>query len=69
MNAVQEGGDKEAKKKTEVEQALMKKLRKLKVKVAVVKERVRASSQAQNYPTQQPIRRWMALQTLLQVWD
>lgn len=56
VNAVQEGGDKQAKKNTEVEQALMKELRELKAEVAAVKERVRATPQAQNPPTQQPMR-------------
>ena len=55
MNAIQEG-DKQTKKNTEVEQALMKELRELKAEVAAVKERVRAPSQAQNLPTQQPMR-------------
>ena len=56
VNAVQEGGDKQAKKNTEVEQALMKELRELKAEVAAVKERVRAPPQAQSSPTQQPRR-------------
>jgi len=56
VNAAPEGGDKQAKKNTEVEQALMKELRELKVEVAAVKERVRATPQAQNPPTQQPMR-------------
>lgn len=56
VNAAQEGGDKQAKKNTEVEQALMKELRELKAEVAAVKERVRATPQAQNPPTQQPMR-------------
>ena len=56
VNAVQEGGDKQAKKNTEVEQALMKELRELKAKVAAVKQRVRAPPKAENSPTQQPMR-------------
>ena len=56
VNAVQEGGDKQTKRNTEVEQALMKELRELKAEVAAVKERVRAPPQAQNPPTQQPMR-------------
>ena len=56
MNAAQEGGDKQAKKNTDVEQALMKELRELKAEVAAVRERVRATPQAQNPPTQQPMR-------------
>ena len=55
VNAIQEG-DKQTKKNTEVEQALMKELRKLKAEVAAVKERVRTPPQAQNLPTQQPMR-------------
>ena len=55
MNAIQEG-DKQTKKNTEVEQALMKELRELKAEVAAVKERVRTPPQAQNLPTQQPMR-------------
>lgn len=50
VNAVQEGGDKQAKKNTMVEQALMKKLRELTAEVAAVKERVRVLPQAQNSP-------------------
>ena len=50
VNAVQEGGDKQAKKNTEVEQALMKELREPKAEVAAVKERVRTPPQAQNSP-------------------
>ena len=48
MNAIQEGGDRQAIKNTEAEQALMKELRELKAEVAPVKERVRAPPQAQN---------------------
>jgi len=55
-NTAQEGGDKQAKKSTEVEQALMKELRELKAEVAAVRERVPATPQAQNPPTQQPMR-------------
>ena len=36
MNAAQEGGEKQVKKNTEVEQALMKELRELKTEVTVV---------------------------------
>ena len=50
VNAVQEGRDKQATKNSEVEQALMKELRELKVEVAVVKERVRTPSQAEIPP-------------------
>jgi len=39
VNAVQEGGDKQAKKNTEVEQAPIKELGELKAKVASLKER------------------------------
>ena len=56
VNAAQEGGDKQAKKNTDVEQALMKELRELKAEVAAVRERVRATPQVQNSPTQQPMR-------------
>ena len=56
VNAVQEGGEKQTIKNTEVEQALMKELRELKAEVAAVKERVRVPPQAQNPPTQQPMR-------------
>ena len=56
VNAAQEGGDKQAKKNTDVEEALMKELRELKAEVAAVRERVRATPQVQNSPTQQPIR-------------
>ena len=85
VNAVQEGGDKPAKKNTEVEQALMKELRELKAEVAAVKERVRSPPQAQNppappthttvYKTTSTVQdlptkwKWMALQPLLQVWS
>ena len=55
VNAIQEG-DKHTKNNTEAEQALMKELRKLKAEVAAVTERVRAPPQAQNLPTQQPMR-------------
>lgn len=56
VNAVQEGGDKQAKRTIEVEQVLMKELRELKAEVAAVKERVRAPPQAQNSTTPQPMR-------------
>ena len=56
MNAVQEGGEKETKKTTEVEQALLKELRELKAEVVAFKERVGAPPQAQNPPSQQPTR-------------
>ena len=56
LNAVQEGGEKQTKKSTEVEQALMKELRELKAEVAAVKERVRVPPQAQNPPIQQFMR-------------
>ena len=56
VNAVQEGGEKQTKKNTEVEQALMKELRELKAEVAAVKERVRVPPQAQNPPIQQFMR-------------
>ena len=56
VNAAQEGGNKQAKKNTEVEQALMKGLRELKAEVVAVRERVRATPQAQNPPTRQPMR-------------
>ena len=56
VNAVQEGGEKQTKKNTEVEQALMKELRELKAEVAAVKERVRVPRQAQNPPIQQFMR-------------
>jgi len=42
VNAAQEGGDKQTKRNTEVEQALIKELKELKAEVAAVKERVRA---------------------------
>ncbi|KAK2564655.1 hypothetical protein P5673_012136 [Acropora cervicornis] len=56
VNAVQEGGEKQTKKNTEVEQAHMKELRELKAEVAAVKERVRVQPQAQNPPIQQFMR-------------
>ena len=46
VNAVQEGGEEQTKKNTEVEQALMKELREVKVEVAAVRERVRVPPQA-----------------------
>ena len=46
VNAVQEGGEEQTKKNTEVEQALMKELRELKAEVAAVRERVRVPPQA-----------------------
>jgi len=51
VNAAQEGWDKQTKRNTEVEQALMKELRELIAEVAAVKERVHAPPQAQNPPT------------------
>ena len=54
--AVQEGGEKQTKKNTEVEQALMKEVRELKTEVAAVKERVHVPPQAQNPPKQQFMR-------------
>ena len=55
VNAVQEGGEKQTKKNTKVEQALMKELRELKVEVAAVEKRVCVPPEAQNPPTQQPM--------------
>ena len=55
VNAVQ-GGKKQTKKNAEVEQALLKELRERKAEVAAVKEKVRVPPQAQNPPTQQPMR-------------
>ena len=56
VNVVQEGREKQTKKNTEVEQALMKELGELKAEVAAVKERVRVPPQAQNLPTQYTMR-------------
>ena len=65
VNAIQEG-DKQTKKNTEVEQALMKELRELKEEVAAVKERVRTPPQAQNLPTQQHMRQTLQCRTCQQ---
>ena len=59
VNAVQERGDTQAKKNTEVEQALMKELRELKAEEAAVKERVLAPPQVRPprpQHTHQPMR-------------
>ena len=50
VNAVQQGGEKQTKQNTEVEQALIKELKEVKTEVAAVKERVRVPPQAQNPP-------------------
>ena len=66
VNAVQEGGEKQAKRNTEVEQALMKELRELKAEVAAVKERVCVPPQAQNPPIQQFMRQALQCRTCQQ---